>query len=196
MKKFCSRYTVGLKPCGFTIAELLVVIVLISLLGGIGGGIYVGTYKRMLVEKAADDILLAAKYARIIAIEKQKPCRMEFDLINNGFQLTLDGFDDKTRLSQSVTVRDLYFKPVKFRGDVGIEDIQIVPFGAENETNDEEQMEIVFQPNGTAQFAVITVGDGKTHYTVSISAATGKVKMYSGTAENVKIGTVDLDAQQ
>jgi len=42
---------------------------------------------------------------------------------------------------------------------------------------------------------VIQVGDGKTHYTVSISPATGKAKMFFGTAENVRIGTVDLDAQ-
>ena len=114
MKMLSLKTKVKQKHYGFTIAELLAVIVIISLICGIGGGIYVGTYKRMLVEKATDDILLAAKYARIIAIEKQKPCRMKFDLINNGFQLTLDGFDDKTRLSQSVTVRDLYFKPVKF----------------------------------------------------------------------------------
>lgn len=196
MKKLSLKTKVKQMPYGFTIAELLAVIILISLIAGMGGGIYAGTYKKMLVGKAADDILLAAKYARILAIEKQKPCRMEFDLVNNGFQLTLDGLEDKTRQSQSATVRDLYFKPVQFSGDVKVENIQIIPFGSESERDSEEQTEIVFQPNGTAEFAVITVGDGKNHYTVSISAATGKVKMYPGTAENVKIGTVDLDAQQ
>lgn len=196
MKMLSLKTKVKQKHYGFTIAELLVVIVIISLIGGMGGGIYVGTYKRMLVEKAADDILLAAKYARILAIEKQKPCRMEFDLVNNGFQLTLEGFNEQANQNQPETVRNLYFKPVQFRGDVKIENIQVIPFGSEYTTDNEEQTEIVFQPNGTAEFAVITVGDGKTHYTVSISAATGKVKMYSGTAENVKIGTVDLDARQ
>jgi Tfp pilus assembly protein FimT len=196
MKRLSLKTNAKQMPYGFTIAELLAVIILITLIAGMGGGIYVGTYRKMLVGKAADDILLAAKYARILAIEKQKPCRMEFDLVNNGFQLTLDGFENKTRQSESVTIRDLYFKPVQFSGDVKIEDIQIIPFGSESETDSQEQTEIVFQPNGTAQFAVITVGDGKTYYTVSISAATGKVKMYPGTAENIKIGTVDLDAQQ
>jgi Tfp pilus assembly protein FimT len=195
MKTFNSKQNVRFKPCGFTIAELLAVIVLISLIGVIGGGIYVGSYRRMLVEKAAYDILLAAKYARIIAIEKQKPCRMEFDLENNGFQLTLAGFDDQIRQSQYVTISDLYFKPVQFNRDVKFEDIQIIAFGSQNQTDDQEHTEIVFQPNGTAQFAVITVGDGKTSYTVSISAATGKAKMYSGTAENVQFGFVDLDEQ-
>jgi Tfp pilus assembly protein FimT len=196
MKRLSLKTNAKQMPYGFTIAELLAVIILITLIAGMGGGIYVGTYRKMLVGKAADDILLAAKYARILAIEKQKPCRMEFDLVNNGFQLTLDGFENKTRQSESVTIRDLYFKPVQFSGDVKIEDIQIIPFGSESETDSQEQTEIVFQPNGTAQFAVITVGDGKTYYTVSISAATGKVKMYPGTAENIKIGTIDLDAQQ
>ena len=39
--------------CGFTIIEVLVVITIIALIAGVGGGFYIGTYKRMLVEKAA-----------------------------------------------------------------------------------------------------------------------------------------------
>ena len=58
---------------GFTIVELLVVITIIALLAGIGGGFHIGTYKRMLVEKTARDLFLAAKYARIMAIENRNP---------------------------------------------------------------------------------------------------------------------------
>jgi len=54
---------------------------------------------------------------------------------------------------------------------------------------------IIFLPDGTAQSAVVQIGDEKTHYTVSINAATGKAKLVSGTVENVKVSTVDLDAE-
>jgi len=180
---------------GFTVTELLMVIVLIALIGSVGGGLYAGTYKKMLVEKAARDIVLAAKYARIMAIEKQKPYRMEFDGVNNGFRLTSGSTGEQTEAVEQVIVRDLYFRPVKFGGDVKFEDIQILPLASQTQADSTEQMAITFQPNGTAQFAVIQVGDGKTHYTVSFSPATGKAEMSLGTAENAKISTVDLDAQ-
>jgi Tfp pilus assembly protein FimT len=196
MKEQWPKTKVKSKPCGFTVAELLAVIVLIALIGSVGGGIYVGTHRKLLAEKAARDIVLAAKYARIMAIEKQRPYMMEFDTVNNGFQLTCSSLGEQTEAATPMIVRDVYFKPVQFGGDVKFEDIKIAPIGSQTEVDVDEQTGIVFQPNGTAQLAVIQVGDGKNHFTVSITAATGKAKMYSGTAENVKVTTVDLDAQE
>ncbi len=193
---------------GFTIAEMLVVVVIIALIASVGGGIYVGTYKRMLVEKAARDFVLAAKYARIMAIEQQKPYKIKLsaadsadtaETANNGFGLVIDEFNQETEETEQVIVRDLYFKPVEFTGDVKFEGIQITPAGWEAATETDEAREIVFSPSGTADSAVIQIGDGKNHYTVSISAATGRATMYFGTAEKVreevKIGTIDLDQE-
>ena len=195
MKKQNTKWKFQAKVRGFTVTELLMVIVLIALIGSVGGGLYAGTYKKMLVEKAARDIVLAAKYARIMAIEKQKPYKMEFDAVNNGFRLTCGTVSEQTKAVEQVIVRDSYFKPVQFGGDVKFEDIEIMPLASQTQADSAEQTVVTFQPNGTTQFAVIQVGDGKTHYTVSISPATGKAKMSSGTAEDVKIGTVDLDVQ-
>ena len=47
----------------------------------------------------------------------------------------------------------------------------------------------------TAQMAVIQIGNGKTHYTIGISAATGRAKMVYGTTENIKATSVDLDLE-
>ncbi len=139
---------------GFTIIEVLVVITIIALMASVGGGYYMGTYKRMLVKKAARDFILAAKYARIMAIERQKPYRIEMDTTNGGFSLATDQLNEET-----------------------------------------EQTAIVFSPNGTAQSAVIQIGDGENHYTVNIYAATGKAKVQSGTVQEIKITTIDLDQE-
>ncbi|MDH4239038.1 MAG: GspH/FimT family pseudopilin [Phycisphaerae bacterium] len=177
---------------GFTIIEVLVVITIIALIAGVGGGFYIGTYKRMLVEKAARDFFLAAKYARIMAIERQKPYRIEMDVTNGGFFLTTDQLNEETEQTEQTIVRDLYSKPVEFDDAVKFENIQITPIGSEPS---DEQTAIVFLPNGTAQSAIIQIGDGENHYMVNIYAATGKAAVQRGTAQEIKITTVDLDQE-
>jgi prepilin-type N-terminal cleavage/methylation domain-containing protein len=196
------RYDIRDTKYGFTIAELLMVVVIIALIGGVGGGLYVGTYKKILVEKAARDFVLSAKYARVMAIEKQKPYKLQLDAINGGFSLTTSQWNEQNEQLESVIVRDLYCRPVVFEGEVGFEDVRIAPVGAEetfesgwNKQAEDEGQVITFSPNGSAQPAVIQIGDGKTHYAISISGATGKAKISFGTAENLAAGTVDLDAE-
>ena len=182
--------------CGFTIVEVLVVVVIIGLLGGLGGGIYLGTYKKLLVEKAARYFFLTAKYARIMAIEKQRQYKIVLDTANNGFHLVTTQLDEEGGQTELMIVRDSFCKPVAFDGEIQFEDIKITPISFVTTTEeDEDGQSIIFSANGTAQTAVIQVGDGKTHYTITISAATGKAKVYDGIVENVDVGVIDLDAE-
>ena len=179
----------------FTIVEILVVVVLIVLIGSVGGGICVGTYKKMLAKKAARDFLLAAKYARIMAIERETPCRIELDTDGNKFVMVVDELNEETGQTEDMMVRDLYFKPVEFSGDITFEDIRTMPIGLEESFEDDEVQAIVFSPNGTSRSMIVQIGDGKNHYSISISASTGKAKMHVGTAEEVEINTIDLDEE-
>lgn len=184
----------GVKRHGFTLAEMLAVVLVISLLAGLGGGIYVGTYRRMQVERAARDLVLTARYARIMAIEQQQQYRIQLDVANGGFYLVTTQFDEENNEAEEKTVTNAYCRPVQFEGQVQFEDIQITPIGLETEGELGDEQAIAFSPGGTAQSAIIQIGDGKTHYTVGIWASTGKAKVYFGTSENVELGTVDLDA--
>ena len=187
---------VKVKRNGFTLSEVLVVVIIIGLLAGLGGGIYTGTHKRMLVEKATRDFLLTAKYARIMAIEKQRQYKIELDAANTGFYLSTRQLDEESGQAEQTIVRDSFCKPVEFAGNVMFEDIQITPIGLETTAeSDEDEQSIVFSPNGTAQSVIVQIGDGRTHYTVSIFAATGKAKIYFGTSEDVDVGVIDLDAE-
>jgi prepilin-type N-terminal cleavage/methylation domain-containing protein len=185
---------------GFTLTEVLLVVVIIALVGGVGGGIYVGTHKRMLVEKAARDFLFTAQYARIMAIEQGSRYTMQLDVHppvagkNNSFWLETLQWDEEARQTAQVIVKDYYCRPVEFTGDVKFENVLIAPTGLEMAEAGEENT-IVFSPSGTASSAVVQIGDGKTHYAISIDAATGKAMMYFGTAEKIKASSVDLDAQ-
>ena len=186
---------VEVKRSGFTLPEVLAVVVIIGLITGAGAGLYVGTFRKMQVERTARDFLLAAKYARIMAIERQSQYKMKLDLVNNGFWLTTMRWDEEGGQAWQEIVKDFYCRPVQFEDDVRFEAIEIVPTGWETESVSEEQQTIVFSPNGTAQSAVVQIGDGKTHYAISVSAATGRAKMHFGTPENATVGSIDLDAE-
>jgi type II secretion system protein H len=188
------RCPAGSRHSGFTLIEVLVVVALVAMMAGLGGGVYVGTYKRMLVEKAARQFLLTARYGRILAIERQRPYEIELDESNKGFHLKTVGFNEQTGQSEETIVRDYYCKPVLFEGDVAFEDVKVVSLTGDSEDGDEQQG-IWFYPNGSAEPAVVQIGDGRSSYSVAIVASTGMATMYKGQAEELKTGIIDLDAQ-
>lgn len=191
-----TRYQIRETRCGFTIAEVLLVVLVIGLIASAGTGMYVGTFKSMKLRKAVQDFLLTAQYARIMAMERQTPYRLELDVANRGFWLTTLQWDEDSEQVGLQIVRDVFCKPVQLDGDVTFEDVEIVPSEWDIESESEEQQTIVFSPNGTAQSAVVQIGNGRTSYAISISAATGKAKAYFGTTENVEVMTTDLDIEQ
>ena len=181
---------------GFTLVELLVVVSLVVLLTGAVGGVYLGTYRKRIIEKSAREMLLTAKYARIVAIQQQQRCKLQFDRENNRFWLAVDVADELTGQTEETVIRDLYSKPVEFEEGVRFENIMIRPGGAAGEDGwqgDSEQTEIVFNAVGTADAAVVTIGDGKSRYTLIISAATGKAKLEFGEPDETWNESIDLD---
>ena len=183
------------KQHGFTLVELLVVIAIISLMASVGSGMLVGTFQRLKVDKTASNLLLTAKYARMMAVEQQRRYTLCLDQVNNGFYLMTTLYDEESGQIGNVIVHDPYCKPVTFDGNVRYEDIQITPISLVTSSDSDDLSTIALMPDGTAQSAIVQIGNDKLHYTLSINAATGKAKLVSGTAENVKVSTVDLDAQ-
>jgi prepilin-type N-terminal cleavage/methylation domain-containing protein len=180
---------------GFTLIELLVVITIISLMAGVGSTMLIGTYKKLNVDKAASNLFLTAKYARMMAVEQQKQYKLCLDVLNNTFYLVTTISDVEGGQIGEVIVRDPYCKPVILERDIKFEDIQITPIALNTITETEDLPTITFLPDGTAQSAVVQIGNEKTHYTLSINPATGRAKLTPGTVENVKVSTVDLDAE-
>jgi prepilin-type N-terminal cleavage/methylation domain-containing protein len=180
---------------GFTLIEILLVVVIVTMIAGLGGGYCVGSYKRLIVEKTARQLLLMATYARIMAIEQQRPYELQIDAGNRGFLLATTDLDKQTGETQRVVVRDYYCRPVEFDGDVKFEDVVLATPTGEPLTDSTEEQKVVFLPNGSAESAVLQIGDGKTHYTVAVVAATGKATLSSGTAQEIDTVSIDLDIQ-
>ncbi len=181
---------------GFTLTEILLVVTIIAMLGGLGGGYCVGAYQKLLVEKAARQFLLMARYARIMAIEQQKPYELQIDPNNQGFLLATAQADPETGESQKVPVRDYFCKPVRFEGDVKFEDVRLEMYLDASSDEMGSEQKIVFLPNGSAESAVVQIGNGKHHYSIAVVAATGKASLYPGLTTDVKTASIDLDVQE
>ena len=162
----------------------MVVVVVIALAAGLGGGVYVGSYKRMLVEKGARDIWLMAKYARIAAIEKQQTLYLEINKANRRCWVATTEVDPNGLAGGGVgVVQDRYCRPVELPTGVGFEAVSVgVAESSDQGGNGEAYPRIMFRPNGTAESAAIGVGDGKTHYGITITGATGMARLVVGEA--------------
>ncbi len=172
----------------FTFVELMVVTLLIALMAGSSIRGSVATFRKMQVERAAREVFLSAQFARIQAIESQRSA--------------LVTLDPKTR-SISVTagkgqqlVRNAYSRPFQFAEEVAFERIDIMPTRPSEAAMQDEAANtvITFRPDGSADGAVVQVGNGKTHWTVYIASGTGAARAEPGVAKDQSAMTViDLD---
>ena len=181
-----------IRSAGFTLLEILVVVVVVVLMATAAGYFYSGTFKKMQLEKASKQLMLAAKYARLAAVERQINYKLIISEKENRFMVSYTDSDAEGEEKEMV-VSNPYTKPVELDEPVSIEGITISRTVQTDE--DEEDLEgvVFFTPYGTADSAVVKIGNGKSSCAVSISAATGKAKIIED-PEEVQPDVVDLDA--
>ena len=182
---------------GFTLVEMILVIMLISLIAGVGGGFAAGTMKSLQVKKAARDFMINAKFARITAIEQQEICAIEINKDENLYGVVVERYNPESGEVERVLVRNQFSKPEKLPGSVQFEEIQINNLGVPVTMEESEaSMFILFYPDGTSQSSIVQIGDGKDHYTININPVTGRTKLFNGTADKAETGVIDLNLEQ
>ncbi|MDH7598671.1 MAG: prepilin-type N-terminal cleavage/methylation domain-containing protein [Sedimentisphaerales bacterium] len=178
---------------GFTLIELMVVVLVISIAAGLGGGFYLRSYRRLMVEKAARDVRLMARYARIAAIEQQQPLYLLIDRANNRAMVATSAFFSGQTDPGSI-VTNQFCRPVMLPAGVYFEDVSTEAAAGEDLGTD-DLIRICFMPDGTANWAVVAIGDGKTHYALIINGATGATRIVASQADLLSEQlVVDLEA--
>ncbi len=180
---------------GFTLVELLVVITIMTILTGIGAGIFTGSSQRLKVQKAASSLLVMSQYARMSAIENQRAYKLYIDNANNEFYLLTTLIDETRGTSEEIVVEEYLVAPVTLEAPITIEDVRVLTNNYNSMGNSSNQYIITFAPDGTSQTSVVQIGDGQTHFTLSINEVTGKSKLIEGIIEDVKVDTIDIDAE-
>jgi prepilin-type N-terminal cleavage/methylation domain-containing protein len=181
---------------GFTLIELLLVVAIIAMISTVGGSLYAGTYKKLLVQKGAKQFLLMARYGRIAAIEQGQAYELLMDTTNGKFFLSTMVSDPESGRSQRMPVRDYYSKPVDLDEGVKFESVEVTTYQTESAEEGPKERKITFQPTGATESAVVQIGDGTWHYTIVLMAATGQASLIEGTAEKARTTVVDLDEGQ
>ena len=176
---------------GFTLIEILLVVAIIALLAAAAGPIFIGTYKRHSIEKSARQLLLAAKYARTIAIERQASCYLRLDKDKHRYTISMQVPDrDADRMVETV-IKDNYFKPTELGKSITFEKIAVAPRRIQSEPAAPDA--ITFYSDGSADMALVQIGDGRRHYHLRIAAATGRGRLQRGPADEAKPDIIDLD---
>ena len=184
----------GLGCCrrGFTLIEILLVVTVIALLAGAVGGRFMGTYQSRLVAKAARELVLACQYGQVLAVEHQILVKLKLDQRGNRYALVVYRISETTGRTEQQEIDNQYFKPTELPGDLQFEEVYVRSRTDFEGAEDTQRNDIAFLPNGSADEALVRIGNGRTSYTLQVSAVTGKVSMAFGQVQMVT-DTIDLD---
>jgi len=170
------------RPGAFTLVELLVVVAILAVMGGLVGLGLWHTADRLRLKNAAGMIVALARYSRAAAVAEGCAYRLGLDL-DEGLVWVETETDADTGSGRFAAVETDKGRPRKLpRG------VHIASFlgGGDVEAQSGEQY-ITFDPGSSATRSMVRLGDDHERvWTLLVSGATGLVKLYkSGETEFV-----------
>ena len=163
-------------PLGFTLLELLVVLVIISLMSALIAPKITGTMVNLKLKTASKKVSAALRYARSNAASEKRTYAAAFDLDRNRlsiFTAPIDGGENDEEPAEdekeSAPGPKVYDLPEGIRVEKGV---------AGNEEVDSGLFQILFFPNGSSSGGdVILANDRGRWYKISVDFITGVVQL-------------------
>jgi len=159
---------------GFTLLELLVVLLIISLISAWVGPRLAGSLGRMTVESAARQVASALRFARSRAVTEKMPYRAVFRM--DPARMVVEPYSETEPAEDNADPTDASIprKAVAFPDGIRILS-EVSPAG---ETVTMDGFEIVFFPSGGASGGAVTLTDGAgRRLSVAVDFITGSVKI-------------------
>ena len=185
-----------MKRGGFTIIEILVVTTIIAILSTVVAfHVY---YRRdsVSLRSASVGLSRSARYARLLAGEHHKLCRLHVNLDKGTYWLTVlvgQAADKQREATDALgwrVVKDVCVHPEMLAEDLRFSLAQVQ--GAA--TVRQGEIAITFNVDGSADAGLIQIGNEDETHTVLIYPCTAKVTLHSRTIDELPSDTIDLDA--
>jgi Tfp pilus assembly protein FimT len=178
---------------GFTVLEILVIITIIALASTISALHIYSSLNSVSLYGAAKKMLYTARYARLLAVENHQPCTLHIDLDQNSYFLSFlePGIPvaKQTESADSQIVDNMYVNPTVLPEEVQFQTIQV----DDTPTTQNGEILIQFREDGSAQAAIIQLGNQKNVYTIVVNPFTAKAELITAKVEKLPIDTINLD---
>lgn len=178
-------------PRGFTIVELVVVIVIIAVLSGMTVPQLAGSWGSASLRSAARDLLVTAQFARHYAATHRTRCRLVLHPTDGRYVLEAES-DKETAEGGFEPVQSHAAKPGQLPSNVRFETLRILPRAGESRS-DPQSSAVFFEPNGQADTAVIAITDGRRFWTLRVAPTTARVELLEGKIMETADDRRDLD---
>lgn len=148
--------------CGFSLVEIILVVLILSVIAGLTVPNFNQTYKKIKLQKSADDLAYTMRYAQSRAIIKGLLVRLNWDVDTRNYWL------EENKSSED---KEASFK--RFSGRIGKK--FNVPAGVSFETDCEH---ILFYPDGSIEKKHINVCSNSKCFVVSAREQRGHVNVF------------------
>ncbi len=173
----------------FTLIEVMVIVVLVAVLGGMTIPRLGGRFSATRLRESARQFLITAQYAHQFATTHRCATRLRIDTTRSCYVLEYEE-DPEHHMGKYIPMQNSFGRhrtleqPVQF-GRVWIEPVR----------EDRSEADTVrFDPLGSADPAVIEITDGKRVYSLVLNHSTGRAELIEGRVDELPVGKVDLDA--
>ena len=166
-------------PSGYSLIELIVVMVLIGLLSAIIMPLFISSITKTRLKTSAKELATSFRYARSQAISTKKPHYVYIDLDNSSYWISSDAVNRKTEFF--FNAEDARKTATNIRSTSKEIIIKKVEAGLTTET--EGIVEIPFYPQGNVRDKVIVYLERRSgskpdrNYEIHLDEVTGRVKI-------------------
>ena len=189
---------------GFTIVELMVVCVIISVLATMTIPRLYGSAGSIRLRESACRLLVTAKYARDFAVTRRRSCRLVFDSDERRYGLLYQKYPQH-KPNEFVPLRGGVGGAERLAESLRFSKVQIErrprldgPLPAEMSAGRAGGMVrqrncITFDPSGQADAAIVEITDGKRAYSTLVAPHTAQARMVAGAVDKTPNDRWDLD---
>ena len=182
-----------MKRRGFTLVEILLIVMIMALASMLVGMEIYRNMDRTALRASTQRLLQAARYARVLAAEHHRQCTLHIDMDDGAYWLTavetnvplVAGAEDGAEDEQ--VIRSIYSRPSKLAEKLWFATVRVG--GSDDESG---EVTIRFEPDGSAEAALVQISSADDTQTLLVYPWTAKSVLVEGAVDELPTDVVDL----